>query len=122
MISGVISNLTPVVALLIEDGEGRPQRFHVALDTGFSSSLTLPLADIRRLGLTFSEQTLVTLASEEQIACNSYLATVRWQEDRRQVEVLELGSRPLMGMALLDGSKVAFEAREGGPVTIEPLL
>ena len=48
-------------------------------------------------------------------------ANILWQgKPRERIEVLELGT-PLMGMALLTGSRVGLEVNEDGSVTIEPL-
>ena len=56
MIRGVVTRnpdggLEAWVALPIMDAYGEPQRFQVIVDTGFTGWLTLPAADIRRLGL-----------------------------------------------------------------------
>ena len=121
MIRGAVRNLVPVIPLTIIDGASDLRRFHVAVDTGFSGSLTLPPGTIRDLGLPFVKYTSVTLANGGQEACGVYLASIDWHESRRQVEALELGDQPLVGMALLKDSKVTFVVREGDPVTIEPL-
>ncbi len=61
------------------------------------------------------------LANGEQDRCRIYRAAIYWHDERRQVEVYELGSHPLIGMALLNSNRVALDVREDGPVTIEPL-
>ena len=68
MIRGAARNLVPVIPLTIIDGASDLRRFHVAVDTGFSGSLTLPPGTIRDLGLPFVKYTSVTLANGGQEA------------------------------------------------------
>ena len=37
------------------------------------------------------------------------------------VDIYAIGVEPLVGMALLRGSRVTMDVAEGGPVVIEPL-
>ena len=50
-----------------------------------------------------------------------YNAVIIWNEERISVPVLGLGVEPLVGMALLRGSRATIDVVEGGAVVIEPL-
>ena len=50
-----------------------------------------------------------------------YVVRVRWRRENREVLALEAKARPLAGMSLLWGSRVGFDAQEGGTVTIEAI-
>ena len=59
MIRGAVTRnpdggLEASVAVSVMDAYGEPQRFEVIIDTGFTGWLTLPAADIRRLGLPYA--------------------------------------------------------------------
>ena len=91
------------------------------LDTGFERELALLVPVIGQLGLQeydfgFAEQPDGSFA---RVAI--YRATVLWDGQRRQIDVVESGSAPLLGMELLLGSRVTLDVRDGGPITIEAL-
>ncbi|MCY4581193.1 MAG: hypothetical protein OXE50_00095 [Chloroflexi bacterium] len=50
-----------------------------------------------------------------------YTASVVWHGGRGAIRVYEAGDKPLIGMRMLSGSRVALDVVEGGAVTIEPL-
>jgi hypothetical protein len=50
-----------------------------------------------------------------------FLGAVRWEGQLREGIVLAADGMPLVGMALLSGSRVCLDIIDGGRVTIEPL-
>ena len=64
---------------------------------------------------------MVTFANGESEECPVYAAAVIWNEERVSLPVFGLGDTPLIGMALLRGSRVTMDVVEGGPVVIDPL-
>lgn len=50
-----------------------------------------------------------------------YGATVMWDRRRRQIDVAEADSIPLIGMALLNGYELTMQVRPGGKVAIKRL-
>jgi clan AA aspartic protease len=102
---------------------GPDQRQHVAdtvLDTGFNGFLTLPSHMIQTLRLPFVGHRRATLGDGSIVVLDLYLATVLWYEQEREVLVLQADGEPLVGMALLYGSRVVLHVVDDGDVLIEP--
>ena len=121
MVSGTIRSLVPIVPLIILDRNSTPQQYNAILDTGFIGMVSLPPSSIERLGLTDPSTEAVTFANGETGECNVYPATAIWNGERYSVSVYELGTEPLIGMELLNGSHVGMDVYEGGPIAIEAL-
>ena len=118
---GMVQGLLPVVPVSIIDNEGVVRRFRAGLDTGFNDFLSLPHSAIRQLGLRPAGFQVVTLANGESDRRPVYNAVIIWNEERISLPVLGLGAEPLVGMALLRGSRATIDVVEGGAVVIEPL-
>jgi clan AA aspartic protease len=102
---------------------GPDQRQHVVdavLDTGFNGFLTLPSHVVHTLRLPFVGYRRATLGDGSIVVLDLYLATVLWHEQEREVLVLQADGEPLVGMALLYGSRVVLHVVEDGDVLIEP--
>ena len=84
------------------------------VDTGFTGYLVLPPSMIRQLGLSSRNETL-TLAGDEQLTCRVYSVKVLWHELDHWVNAYELGSIPVIGMALLNGSRITLRRLRGRP-------
>ena len=91
------------------------------MDTGFTGDLSLPLNAIRRLGLSPLGRRFFTLANGERTSMNAYSGTLLWHERAQEVVVIQSGSAPLLGMGLLWGSRVTFDAMDGGGALIEEI-
>ncbi len=105
----------------IFDGDGRPQSVELVLDTGFTGYLTLPPESISQLELTSVGQRTFELANGELFDFQVYLGSVSWHGLPSDVLVLQSDSDPLLGMALLWGSRVTMDALNDGEVGIEEL-
>ena len=88
------------------------------VDTGFAGFLTLPLAAVIALNLPWLRDLSANLADDSDVFVSVYLATIVWEGTERNVEVLAMGKRPLLGTLLLDGFRLDAEFNEGGPVRI----
>ncbi len=62
-----------------------------------------------------------SLATGGLLPLTSSPETVTWQGKRMAVEVDEAKTDPLVGMALLEGSKLTIDVERGGAVTISRL-
>lgn len=91
------------------------------VDTGYTGLLTLPLKDITALGLELTEDMEITLADESRATVNVYSGVIMWHGMAREIFVLELDSRPLLGAGLLRGSRLNIDFEEGGAVAVTPL-
>ncbi len=91
------------------------------VDTGFTDYLALPAALLQSLQATLVGTVVAALADGRSVALATYLLTVEWDGQSRQVTVLEADGGPLVGMALLQGSRLTVEVVDDGSVAIEPL-
>jgi predicted aspartyl protease len=64
---------------------------------------------------------VVTLADGSQVTLRQYEASVVWDAATRDVLVLEADGGPLVGMALLRGSRMTMDIEVGGMMRIEML-
>ena len=124
MISGRVERnelggLEPRLAVSVMDAGGELQQFEVVLDTGFTGSLMLPEADINRLGLISEGQHRGILASGNAEEFEYYETWMLWHARLHEIEVFQSIDQPLLGMELLEGSRVAVDAWDGGEVIIE---
>ena len=118
---GVVQGLLPIVPVSVANNGGTVRQFRAALDTGFNDFLSLPASAIRQLGLRASGSQVVTLANGESDERPVYDAIVIWDGERLSLPVFGLGDTPLVGMALLRGSRVTIDVAEGGAVEVEAL-
>ena len=124
MIRGRVSSdgtaaLEARVAIDIAAGDRDFQAVDVVVDTGFTGWLTLPGSVIRQLGLGHYGQRPAILASGETTTFDIYGAFIQWHGQDRPAIVHQAEGKPLMGMALLNGSRLLVDAWEGGDVIID---
>ena len=89
------------------------------VDTAFTAHLTLPNESIMELGLTQRGEQPAALASGEVERFAVYAGMASWDGQNRLIPIFESNSEPLLGMAMLWGSRLIVEAWTGGGVTIE---
>ena len=73
-------------------------------------------------GVTVRRPTDLRAGQRELFDFQVYLGSVSWHGRPSDVLVLQSDSVPLLGMALLWGSRIAMDALDGGEVLIEELL
>jgi clan AA aspartic protease len=86
----------------------------MAVDRGYVGTPTLPTATIQQFSLPFLRNIAATLADGSSISVDVHLATIRWHKAIKDVEVICLEDRPLIGMLLLDGSEMNVHFKNGG--------
>ncbi len=91
------------------------------IDTGFTGQLVLPPEAVDRLGLPERGRQRAVLADGRTVEVEVYLARVIWHGLERAVQVLATEGGPLVGMALLRGSRLTVDAAPDGPVLVEEL-
>ncbi len=89
------------------------------VDTAFTAYLTLPGASIRELELAQRGEQEAELASGDVGSFAVYPGLAHWHGQSRLTPILESDSEPLLGMAMLWGSRLIVDAWEGGDVIIE---
>ena len=124
MISGIVERnelggLEPQISVSVMDADGELQQFQVVLDTGFTGWLMLPEADINKLGLVRKGRHRGILASGNDEEFEYYETQVSWHDRLHEIEVFQSIDQALLGMEMLEGSRVSVEAWDGGNVIIE---
>lgn len=77
------------------------------IDTGFTSALAVPRALFSGLpGTVF--RGVVVVADGRVVEVRSVFARVRWLGEEREVKVLELGERIVVGMELLEETTISL--------------
>jgi clan AA aspartic protease len=122
MIEGIISNMQACVPVGVSSHTGRPMRISAVVDTGYNGSLALPSQIIARLSLRFAGHRTGKLADGSSILLTMYSAFVEWHGRSKFVVIADGAAAPLIGMALISGSRLTIDAIEDGSVLIEELL
>ncbi len=95
----------------------RSGTFDALLDTGFNGAVSLPPENVAELGLPLVREQTVTLGDASDVRVNVHAGQVRFADGWHRYPVLATGDVPLVGMQLMGGKKVCFEAVDGGEVT-----
>ena len=98
---------------------GRSKTYNALLDTGFNGALSLPTDDVAALGLPLVTERTVTLGDASDVRVEVHAGQVRLAQGWHRCPVLSTGDVPLVGMQLMEGLNVCFEAVDGGAVTAE---
>jgi clan AA aspartic protease len=118
---GLVSQLHALVSIPFRV-LGQPDiAIEFVVDTGFAGFLTLPTPAISALHLPLIRAVPANLADDSSVLVFVHAATIDWNGEEREVEVMALGRRPLLGTLLLDGHDLAIQFADGGLVTIDRL-
>lgn len=90
------------------------------VDTAFTGGLALPEDTIEELGLTLYGRRPANHVSAVGMF-EIYGALVSWHGEHRPVLVHKTSGEPLVGMALLENSRLTVDAREDGDIVIEEM-
>ena len=115
----VRSDTQALITIDILGSEGRSESVEAAIDTGFSGHLTLPADIINRLGLQPLGLRHFELATGERVGFRICVGSATWHGRPHEVSILESECDPLLGMALIWGSRITLDATVGGTVTIK---
>lgn len=121
MISGTIRNREAIIELEVS-APGQPlQQIEAVIDTGYNGYLTLPGSLVTALHLPFAGYRRGTLADGSVTRLDAYLARIVWHRQQKDVLILQATGTPLIGMSLLDGSRLTIDVVDGGHVAIDEL-
>lgn len=98
---------------------GGRAELEAVVDTGFTGSLCLGAEEIEALGWPFVGRGAAILADGTVVETRYHRGRVLWHGRERGVQVLSAGGGPLVGMALLRGSRLTVEVEPGGEVVVE---
>jgi clan AA aspartic protease len=122
MIHGVVNaSLEAIVRLRVRGPGGAESDVDVIVDSGFNSSLTLPVPMVTALGLVRKTHGTARLADGSVRQFEIFTAEVEWGGAWRVVLVSVVGHESLLGMHLLAGHKLVMDVVPGGLVEILPL-
>lgn len=122
MISGYVTNNREIVIPL--DAVAVNQSLvslRAIVDTGFNGFLTLPTAALNELGASPAGTRRAELGDGNLVELDVYFVRVKWHDTDREVLALEADTTPLVGMSLLWGSRVRFDAKDGGAIAIDAI-
>jgi clan AA aspartic protease len=111
----------PVVVLEAAGGASNVVEIDAVVDTGFDGESQLPPVIIGRLGHPYEGSTRGLLADGSEGWFDYHTGNILWHGTEREVVVIASDGDPLVGMALLDGSRLTVDAVPGGIVRIEEL-
>ena len=122
MIRGTVNaRLEALIHLRVRGPGGAELDMDAVVDSGFTSSLTLPSAAVASLGLVRQSGGSVVLGDGSIRSFDVYAAEVEWDGNWRPVLVSGIGDEVLVGMRLLAGHALRVAVVPGGVVEIEPL-
>ena len=103
--------------------EGSPGGIEIeaVVDTGFDGELQLPPDIVGRLGHPYEGRTRGILADGSEEWFRYHTGSVVWHRVEREVVVISSDGDPLVGMALLGGSRLTVDAAPNGAVRVEEL-
>lgn len=109
----------PVVPLTMFSANGRVVNLEAVVDTGFNGEIILPTELIRRLGYRYVGTAGGVLADGSGSEMDYCSGSLSWHGEKLEVVVLAGEGAPLVGMGLLEGSRLTVDAVPGGEVVIE---
>ena len=119
MIRGVVTDeFEGWIDLAIVGDDQSAIGFSGVIDTGFSGSLTLPLAVIERFGGQRVGIANVYLADGSRTFCHIFKLTILWDGRPLTIEVDAAETEPLIGMGLLAGLDLQMRVVPNGEVII----
>jgi len=122
MITGTVTAAREAaISLQVEGPDRRAEAVEFAIDTGFTGFIALPSEEIARLGLPFLGFKEATLGDGSTTMLGMFAGFVQWHERVLRVPVLETEGGALVGMRLLDSSRLTMDVLENGPVRIEAI-
>ena len=121
MICGKVTELLEAVIPLPVFGRGNLRvEIDAVIDTGFNGFLTLETSVIQTLQLVSAGSRRATLADGSVAALPVYIGNVEWHRGVREVLVIGAAGGALVGMSLLNGSRIVLDVVANGDVSIAP--
>jgi len=122
MIEGVVlDRKLAIVPLDIVSAGGKRIRIDVLIDTGFNGELTLSSDLIEDFGLQHTGTRTAELANGEFVECDLFAAKVVWHDGEREISVMRIDAEALIGMELLENSRLTIDVVDNGSVKIQRL-
>jgi clan AA aspartic protease len=110
-----------VVTVILRGPTGATERVDAVLDTGFTAFVALPPAIVTALGLHFDSDETVVLGDGRAVVVPLYRGSIVWEGEEREISVHCTDTDPLIGVAMLWGSRLEVDFEGNGRVAISPL-
>jgi clan AA aspartic protease len=121
MMQGYVNeNYEAMLSVVVRNGD-KLKSITAVIDTGFTGFLSLPIAIITELDLSWSYRDRATLGDGSETLFDIYDATVIWGGQYREIEINAAETDPLIGMSMLRGYRLRVDTVQGGLVTIAEL-
>ncbi|MFN6274476.1 MAG: clan AA aspartic protease [Microcystis sp.] len=121
MMQGYVNqNYEAMLSLVVRNGD-KLKSITAVIDTGFTGFLSLPIATIRELELSWSYRDRATLGDGSEVLFDIYDGMVIWGGQYREIEINAAETEPLIGMSLLRGYRLQVDTVQGGLITISEL-
>lgn len=122
MIVGTVNARYEVVLRLKVLGpSGAELEIEAVVDTGYTTSLTLPPQTIAVLKLKWDSQSETILGDGTVVAFDTYHGSIVWNGVERYIFVQAADTTPLVGTRLLAGHDLRARFEPGGQVEIEAI-
>jgi clan AA aspartic protease len=122
MMQGYVNeNYEAVLTVVVKNGN-KLKSINAVIDTGFTGFLSLPIAIITELDLSWNYRDRGTLGDGSETLFDIYDAMVIWNGQYREIEVNGAETDPLIGMSLFRGYRLQIDTIPGGLVTISTLF
>jgi clan AA aspartic protease len=121
VIHGTVVGLQAQVNIILRLPGQQNIEIECVVDTGFAGALTLPPSMVAELGLPFIIRMNANLADDSNVSTPIHQATIIWHGVERNIAVLAMGRRPLLGTVLLEDSNLNIDFYEGGTVIVDSL-
>lgn len=122
MIHGTVVGLQARINVILRLPDRSDVEIECVVDTGFEGALTLPPDIVAALKLPYVTRISANLADDSNVMTRLHLATIIWHGVEREVIVLAMGRRPLMGTALIEDYHLSVDFCEGGSVIIDEII
>ena len=121
MITGVVTGREARIHLKVQGPRRQQRELEAVIDTGYTAFLSLPPPLVASLGLRWKSIGRGILADGSECLFDVYVGKVVWDREERRVLVDEVGTDPLVGMALLSGYELKMQVQSRGKVAIKRL-
>ncbi|MBN4005889.1 clan AA aspartic protease [Nostoc sp. LPT] len=122
MIHGSVVGLQARVNIILCPLGQSDVEIECVVDTGFEGTLTLPPDIVAALDLPYVTRIRANLADDSNVMTRLHLATIIWHGMEREVVVLAMARRPLIGTALIEDYHLSVDFYESGSVVIDEIL
>jgi clan AA aspartic protease len=110
-----------VVGVVLKTIAGDDVFIDAVVDTGFTEALLVPMEIIEECGYEYAEDIDFLMGNGVSELLPAFRGVVVWHGVDIDLFVVASQAGPLLGMRLLEGSRLAMDVLDGGSVTIQPL-